>query len=77
MSPAERQARTFEALHQLVLRSSEAQPLVLVVENVHWIDPTSEACLAGLIERLAPFRLLLITTFSRPGAWSSTPCSLP
>ncbi len=53
-------------LHQLVLRSSEDEPLVVVVENVHWIDATSAGCLAGLIERLGHSQLLLILTY-RPG----------
>jgi predicted ATPase len=48
------------------LRSSEQQPLLLVVENLHWIDPTSEAYLASLVEQLVGAPLLLLTTY-RPG----------
>ena len=61
-----RRARTFEALYQMFLASSRQQPLVLAVDNLHWIDPTSEAFLAGLIERLASVPLLVLTT-TRPG----------
>jgi AAA ATPase domain len=61
-----RRARTFEALYQMFLASSRQQPLVLTVDNWHWIDPTSEALLAGLIERLASVPLLVLTT-ARPG----------
>ena len=49
-----------------------AQPLVLVVENLHWSDPTSEAWLASLVERLAGAAVLLGTY--RPGyqpAWGA------
>ena len=46
-----------------MLRSSKVQPLLLVVENLHWIDAASEACLAGLIERLDHSRILLILTY--------------
>jgi DNA-binding NtrC family response regulator/tetratricopeptide (TPR) repeat protein len=61
-----RRARTFEVLYQMFLASSRQQPLVLTVDNLHWIDPTSEALLAGLIERLASVPLLVLTT-ARPG----------
>ena len=58
--------RTFATLRQVHLRSSQQQPLLLVVENLHWIDPTSEAYLASLVEQLAGVPLLLLTTY-RPG----------
>jgi predicted ATPase len=58
--------RTFATLRQLHLRNSQQQPLLLVVENLHWIDPTSEAYLASLVEQLAGVPLLLLTTY-RPG----------
>jgi DNA-binding NtrC family response regulator len=61
-----RRARTFETLGQLFLASSQQQPLVLAVENLHWIDPTSEAFLARLIEQVAGVPLLMLTT-TRPG----------
>jgi tetratricopeptide (TPR) repeat protein len=61
-----RRARTFEALDQIFLASSRQQPLVLAVDNVHWIDPTSEAFLAGLITRVTSASLLVLTT-ARPG----------
>ena len=55
----------------LVLDAAQQQPLVLVVENLHWSDPTSEAWLASLVERLAGAAVLLLGTY-RPGyqpAW--------
>jgi predicted ATPase len=58
--------RTFATLRQVHLRSSQQQPVLLVVENLHWIDPTSEAYLASLVEQLAGVPLLLLTTY-RPG----------
>ena len=53
LSPEARQVRTFALLRHLVLDAAQRQPLVLVVENLHWSDPTSEAWLASLVERLA------------------------
>jgi transcriptional regulator with AAA-type ATPase domain/predicted ATPase len=61
-----RRRRTFETLAQLFLASSQRQPLVLAVENLHWIDPTSEELLALLIEQMAGVPLLVLTT-TRPG----------
>jgi class 3 adenylate cyclase len=52
-SPEERRARTFRVLHQLWQAVCQRQPLVLAVEDVHWIDATSEAWLATLVARLA------------------------
>lgn len=65
-SPEVLKARTFTALHQVLLQSSRRQPLVLEVENLHWIDPTSEAYLGALVERLIGVPILLLATY-RPG----------
>jgi tetratricopeptide (TPR) repeat protein len=65
-SPEERRALTFRVLHQLCQSVSQRQPLVLAVEDVHWIDATSEAWLATLVARLAGTPLLLLVTY-RPG----------
>jgi DNA-binding winged helix-turn-helix (wHTH) protein/tetratricopeptide (TPR) repeat protein len=61
-----RQARTFALLRHLVLHAVQHQPLVLVVENLHWSDATSSAWLASLVERLADAAVLLLGTY-RPG----------
>jgi predicted ATPase len=66
LSPEMRQTRTFETLRQIYLTSSQQHPLVLAVENLHWIDPTLEAFLASLIEYLAGARLFVFFTY-RPG----------
>jgi len=66
LTPEVIKERTFATLWQLHLRSSQEQRLLLVVENLHWIDPTSEAYLASLVEHLAGVPLLLLTTY-RPG----------
>ena len=55
-------ARTFEALRLLFLRGAARQPSVIVVEDVHWIDRTSEEFLAMLAERLGGASLLLVVT---------------
>ena len=65
-SPEERKALTFRVLHQLSQSVCQRQPLVLAVEDGHWIDATSAAWLATLVERLAGTPLLLLVTY-RPG----------
>ncbi|HKZ06248.1 MAG TPA: AAA family ATPase, partial [Methylomirabilota bacterium] len=59
-------ARTFDALRELLLGMARRRPLVLFVEDLHWIDQTSEAFLASLGDRLAAAPMLLFTTY-RPG----------
>jgi predicted ATPase len=66
LSPEERKALTFRVLHQLSRSASQRQPLVLAVEDVHWIDATSEAWLATLVEWLASAPMLVLVTY-RPG----------
>jgi predicted ATPase len=67
ISPEVRKARTLALLRHLSLHSREGQPRVLAVENVHWIDPTSEEYLARLADSLSGAKLLLVTTY-RPGS---------
>jgi hypothetical protein len=62
-----RQVCTFALLRHLLLDAAQRQPLVLVVENLHWSDPTSAAWLASLVERLAGAAVLLLGTY-RPGS---------
>jgi class 3 adenylate cyclase/tetratricopeptide (TPR) repeat protein len=64
-------ARTFAALRQLLLRRSRREPLVLAVEDLHWIDRTSEAFLESLADDVAAAAIMLVATYragSRP-AW--------
>jgi class 3 adenylate cyclase/tetratricopeptide (TPR) repeat protein len=67
LSPEARQVRTFALLRHLVVHTAQPQPLVLVVENVHWSDPTSAAWLLSLVERLPGTAILLVGT-CRPGS---------
>ena len=65
-SPEAVKARTFEVLRLLFLKASATRPLVIVAEDVHWIDRTSEEFLATLVGQLVASRILLIATY-RPG----------
>jgi class 3 adenylate cyclase/tetratricopeptide (TPR) repeat protein len=66
LDPPMRQARTFAVLWQVMRHACQQQPLLLAVENLHWIDATSEAWLASLVERLGDMPILLLITY-RPG----------
>jgi predicted ATPase len=77
LSPEEHKARTFACLRQFSLQHSRRQPLILAVENPHWIDATSEAYLTSLVERLAGAPILLLTTY-QPGyrlPWLEKSCA--
>jgi class 3 adenylate cyclase/tetratricopeptide (TPR) repeat protein len=52
----------FEAIRILILSGSQRQPLVIVVENLQWIDNTSEQLLAYIVESIANFPVFLILT---------------
>jgi class 3 adenylate cyclase/tetratricopeptide (TPR) repeat protein len=66
MGPETLQARIRDAFLEFVQGCGRSQPLVLFVEDLHWIDRSSEDCLAALVERLPGRQLLLVTT-TRPG----------
>ena len=54
-----RRRRTFEALKKLFLRESLNQPLILIFEDLHWIDSETQGFLDTLSESVASARLLL------------------
>ncbi|HEV8310670.1 MAG TPA: sigma 54-interacting transcriptional regulator [Methylomirabilota bacterium] len=66
LSPEAVKARTFDILRQVSLRRSRNAPLIIVMEDLHWVDQTSEELLASLVEMVPGSRILLVTTY-RPG----------
>ena len=58
-----RRQRTFDALKKLFLRESLNQPLVLIVEDLHWIDTETQGLLDILSESVASANLLLLTNY--------------
>jgi class 3 adenylate cyclase/tetratricopeptide (TPR) repeat protein len=73
LAPPLRRQRTLDALKLLLLRESLAQPLLLVFEDLHWIDSETQALLDSLAESLSTARLLLLVNY-RPEyqhAWDS------
>jgi class 3 adenylate cyclase/tetratricopeptide (TPR) repeat protein len=62
-SPETVKARTFEILSQMSLRGARLRPIVFIVEDLHWIDRTSEEFLSSFVERLARAQVLLLSTY--------------
>ena len=63
-SPEAVHARTLEMLRAVSLRSSRAlRPLVMIVEDLHWIDHASAAYLASLVESLAGAPIMVVVTY--------------
>jgi transcriptional regulator with AAA-type ATPase domain/tetratricopeptide (TPR) repeat protein len=62
LDPAGRRRRTLDALKRLLLRESQERPLVLVFEDLHWVDGETQALLECLVEGLSGVRLLLLVS---------------
>jgi class 3 adenylate cyclase/tetratricopeptide (TPR) repeat protein len=60
---AQRRHRTLEAVRQLLFRESQIQPLLVLFEDLHWIDSETQAFLDGLIESLPTARILLLVSY--------------
>jgi class 3 adenylate cyclase/tetratricopeptide (TPR) repeat protein len=63
LDPPQRRQRTLDACKRLFLRESQAQPLLLVFEDLHWIDSETQALLESLVESLPNARLLLLVNY--------------
>ena len=66
IGPETIKARIFETVRQMTLHGGRRRPLIVAVEDLHWIDKTSEEYFASMVESLAGAFILLLTT-SRPG----------
>ncbi len=63
LDPGERRQRTLDAVKRLMLREGREQPLLLIFEDLHWIDSETQALLDGLVESLPRTRLLLLVNY--------------
>ena len=61
--PQQRRQKTLEALTAQVEALSRSHPVLMIFEDVHWIDPTSLEALGRAVERIKPLRVLLIITY--------------
>ena len=63
LDPAQRRQRTLTALKRVLLRESQVQPLLLVFEDLHWIDTETQALLDSLVESLPTAQILLLVNY--------------
>jgi predicted ATPase len=63
LNPAKRRQRTLDAVRRLLLREARELPLLVIFEDLHWIDGETQALLDGLVESLESARLLLLVNY--------------
>jgi len=63
LDPSQRRQQTLGAVKRLLLRESQVEPLILVFEDLHWIDSETQAMLESLVESLPTARLLLLVNY--------------
>jgi class 3 adenylate cyclase/tetratricopeptide (TPR) repeat protein len=63
MDPQVRQRRAMEAIKRIVLRESLNQPLMVIFEDLHWLDAESQTVLNLLIESIGTARILLLVNY--------------
>jgi DNA-binding SARP family transcriptional activator len=63
LEPARRRRRMVEAVQGLLHRHAAAEPVLLVIEDLHWLDPASRQVIESLAESLTAARLALLVNF--------------
>jgi class 3 adenylate cyclase/tetratricopeptide (TPR) repeat protein len=63
LDPPQRRQSILDAAKRLLLRESQEQPLLLVLEDLHWIDAETQALLDSLVESLPTARVLLLVNY--------------
>lgn len=72
----QQRAKTFEAIRDLFLRDSKVRPIILAIEDLHWIDSTTEELLDHMINWIPEARILLILLYRNEYVhqWASKAC---
>jgi class 3 adenylate cyclase/tetratricopeptide (TPR) repeat protein len=63
LDPPQRRQQALDGAKRLLLRESQVQPLLVVFEDLHWIDAETQALLDSLVESLPTVRLLLLVNY--------------
>jgi len=76
LAPTQRRQRILNAVRSLLLREAREQPLLLVIEDLHWLDSETRALLDAVVDSLGAARLLLLVNYrpeyQHPGAAKHT-----
>jgi len=63
LTAQQRRQRTLEALTQQLVALSRTHPVLMIFEDIHWIDPTSLEALGRTVDRIRTLGVLLIITY--------------
>jgi class 3 adenylate cyclase/tetratricopeptide (TPR) repeat protein len=63
LDPRQRRQQTLDAVKQLLLRNTLVQPVLVVFEDLHWVDSETQALLDNLVESMPTARLLLLVNY--------------
>jgi predicted ATPase len=63
LDPTQRRQQILDAVISLLLRESQVQPLLVVFEDLHWIDGETQVLLDRLVEKLPATRVLLLVNY--------------
>src|SRR5262249_13521858 len=63
LDPTQRRQRMLGAVQRLFLREAQVKPLLLIVEDLHWVDSETQALLQNLVESLPTAKLLLLVNY--------------
>lgn len=65
LTPAQQRARTMKALARLLVRQAAEKPVLMVFEDLHWVDPTSQELLDTLLDQITDQPIMILAT-ARP-----------
>jgi class 3 adenylate cyclase/tetratricopeptide (TPR) repeat protein len=63
LDPPQRRQQTLDGIKRLLLRESQVQPVLVLFEDLHWIDGETQSLLDSLVESLPTARLLLLVNY--------------
>jgi class 3 adenylate cyclase/tetratricopeptide (TPR) repeat protein len=63
MSPEGRKDRLIESMKRIMIQASERRPLVIAIEDLHWVDKSSEDCIRVLLDTIYGSKVFLILTY--------------
>jgi predicted ATPase len=63
LSPDGRKDRIIQALNRSTIKASQIRPLIMAIEDLHWIDKSSEDTLKALLDKIAGEKIFLIFTY--------------
>jgi class 3 adenylate cyclase/tetratricopeptide (TPR) repeat protein len=79
LDPQIKRRRTFETIRSLTVAAARTRPVVMVVEDLHWADRTTEDYLSSFVRSIGEAPILVITTQrpERAVRWASEPWHTP